>query len=87
MSLIAKVSLHVAPAGAKGWFGIRIRLSRHTEGVWVGQGWENKPEEAETVGAIATKEGWRWQTAQDAENGLAAIRMEMEKHGFERSAS
>ena len=72
--------MHVAPR-ADG-YGIRIRLSRTTPGVWMGEGWENRPEEAAAVGATATKEGWHWATREAADAGLEAAAKEMAEHAF-----
>ena len=64
-------------------FGIRIRLSRIHPGVWIGQGWENKPEEAANYGAKATANGWRWSSKESAEAALNTLESEMGKHGFD----
>lgn len=85
MVKMATTLMHVAPR-ADG-FGIRIRLSRALQGVWMGEGWENRPEEAAAVGATATKEGWRWSTREEADAGLIAVAKEIEAHGFKEGVN
>lgn len=80
MVKMATTLMHVAPRGDG--FGIRIRLSRALQGVWMGEGWESRPKEAAAVGATATKEGWHWNTREEADAGLIAVAKEIEEHAF-----
>ena len=80
MHKIASAIMHVAPM-ANG-YGIRIRLARNLPGIWMGEGWENRPEEATAVGATATPEGWHWETHEEAEKGLERISRTIDAHNY-----
>lgn len=83
MALIVRMFtavMNVAPA-AEG-FGIRIRFSRTSPGVWLGEGWEGKPIDAMQVGARATPEGWRWSSHEGAEEGLRLVSEEFKAHAY-----
>ena len=72
-----KLIAHVAPA--QGGFGIRLRYSRNSSGVWLGQGAKETP----TNGGKATQDGWRWEKQEDAEEALKRILEEAKKHSFD----
>ena len=71
---ILQALLHVAPF--QGGFGIRVRLTRDTPGVWLGQGWSTHKESiaaAEIAGAETIPEGWKWGTREAADTHLKTL--------------
>lgn len=77
MSTITTISVIAYVAPSSTGYGIRLRASRTAPGVWMAEGWpENAPE-----GASATKEGYRWEKAEDAEAFLTKFVNENIEHG------
>lgn len=76
--------MHVAPH--KGEFGIRIRLTRITQGVWMGEGWHgpSNAKNAREAGAIATPDGWLWPTEQEAEGYITKLTEPAHSFGYEK---
>lgn len=65
-----KAVMHVAPTKG-GWFGIRIRLTRQSPGVWMGSGAneESLPEGAKWMNKPC-EWYWVWPTAEAAQKHL-----------------
>ena len=80
---VIKTIMHIAPR--IGGFGIRIRLTRHTTGIWMGEGWGGpaNAKMAHECGAQTTLEGWMWPTAEEAEAHMNTIVNDAVSFGYE----
>lgn len=68
-----KAVMHVAPTRG-GWFGIRIRLTRNSTGVWLGTG--AKQEELPEGAQWLSRPGewyWVWSTREAAQAHLDSV--------------
>ena len=80
---LIKSVMHVATL--KDGYGIRIRLTRIHQGVWMGQSWGGPADAklAYEAGATVTPEGWLWPTAEAAETHMNALANDAHSFGYE----
>jgi hypothetical protein len=80
---LIKAIMSVAPHRDK--FGIRIRLTRVSNGIWLGEGWggPSNAKDAHEAGAEATPEGWMWPDAESAEAHMNEITNSAHSFGYE----
>lgn len=78
---IINALMRVAPKGEG--FGIRIALTRTSQGVWLGEGWASAGD-LERLKAITCPTGWWWETRELAESAIATLNEDVKAHGFEK---